>query len=178
VRGTDNVEVQRCLDLGTAGLVFPQLANIEDFKRAAAMMDHSPVGTRGYNPFVRSYDYGSAVKETSSPDQPWFIPIIETLSAVEDIESILTIERIDLVYIGSYDLSAQLGCPGQMDDPRMQEITERILSACAMAGKPVGHIAMNTAKVAELKSQGVKAIVHGVESHRILESFSTIVGKE
>ena len=53
VSGKDNVEVQRCLDLGAHGLVFPQLSTPEEFARASAMMDHAPVGTRGFNPFVQ-----------------------------------------------------------------------------------------------------------------------------
>ena len=91
VSGTDKVEVQRCLDLGARGIVFPQLASYEDFAAAAAMMDHAPAGVRGFNPFVRAYGYGTP--GAPSP-RPWCVPIIETLAAVEQLDRILQLERI------------------------------------------------------------------------------------
>jgi len=175
VSGKDNIEVQRCLDLGADGLVFPQLASTDDFTKAAAMMDHAPGGSRGFNPFVRTYGYGAAVKQDPL-DRPWFIPIIEMLSAVEEIEDILQNDRIDLVYIGSYDLSAQLGCPGQMDHPSLLEVTETIIQACKAARVPVGMMALSPEKQRVLEEKGVTAVVHGVESHRILENFQSITG--
>ena len=67
VSGTDKVEVQRCLDIGARGLVFPQLQGYEDFLAAAAMMDYAPVGSRGFNPFVRAGNYGISGGTKASP---------------------------------------------------------------------------------------------------------------
>jgi|GEM_PF-1284928 2,4-dihydroxyhept-2-ene-1,7-dioic acid aldolase len=172
VSGHDKVEVQRCLDLGARGLVFPQLTGPGDFARAAAMMDYAPAGTRGFNPFVRAGRYGA-----SSPPAPraWFVPIVETLEAAQQIETILQIGRIDLVYVGVYDLSAQLGAPGQLDSPDLIALVDRILDACAAANKPVGLMAVSTAAAERLVNRGVRAIVHGVESHRLAQAMREIV---
>lgn len=177
VSGTDKIEVQRCLDLGTRGLVFPQLASPEDFARAAAMMDYAPAGTRGFNPFVRAGNYGMPARIAGAPaiTRPWFIPIIETLQAAEAIETIVRLERIDLVYIGGYDLSAQLGCPGKMDSPELTRVINRILAACAEAKKPAGTMALSTEAAQALAARGVQALVHGVESHRLKEAMANIV---
>ena len=172
VSGHDKVEVQRCLDLGAVGLVFPQLASRDDFARAAAMMDYAPAGTRGFNPFVRAARYGSPAFSSS---RPWFIPIVETLEAAEQIETILQLERIDLVYVGVYDLSAQLGTPGKMDSPQLIALVDRILAACAAANKPASLMALSTASADHLLARGVRAIVHGVESHRLTQAMREIV---
>ncbi len=171
VSGTDPVEVQRCLDLGARGLVFPQLATPEAFVRAGAMMDYAPAGTRGFNPFVRAGDYGSA----STRPRPWFIPIVETLTAARAIDAIVRQERIDLIYIGSYDLSAQLGCPGQMEAPELVALVDSIVAACQAAGKPVGLMALSAAAARRLTERGVQAVVHGVESHRIKAAMTAVV---
>lgn len=165
VSGTDKVEVQRCLDLGAQGLVFPQLTGPTEFARAAAMMDNAPMGSRGFNPFVRAGNYGTAA--SSNTARPWFVPIVETLAAADQIEAIVQIERIDMVYIGVYDLSAQLGTPGRMDSPQLAALVDRVLAVCARAGKPVGMMALSTAAAQALVARGVQAIVHGVETHRI-----------
>lgn len=171
VSGTDKVEVQRCLDLGARGLVFPQLATPAEFAAAAAMMDYAPAGTRGFNPFVRAFDYGTAGGHSAaSRPRPWFIPIVETLAAARQIDAIAALPRIDMVYLGSYDLSAQLGCPGRMDAPELVSLVDGIIAACQRAGKPVGHMALNPEAARALTARGVQGLVHGVDSTRIKEA--------
>ena len=172
VSGTDKIEVQRCLDLGARGLVFPQLTGPAEFARAAAMMDYGPAGTRGFNPFVRAGNYGTPSAKSS---RAWFIPIVETLEAAEQIESILQLARIDLVYIGVYDLSAQLGVPGQMDAPQLNALVDRILAACIAARKPASLMALTNAAAQHLIARGVRAVVHGVESHRLKQAMHEMV---
>jgi 2-keto-3-deoxy-L-rhamnonate aldolase RhmA len=174
VSGTDKIEVQRCLDLGAHGLVFPQLGRADDFARAGAMMDYGPSGTRGFNPFVRAGHYGLPAAGTA-PARPWFIPIVETLQAAEQIEAIARIERIDLIYIGAYDLSALLGCPGNMDAPELTRLMDRILDVCAQEKKPVGLMALSADGAKRFAARGVQALVHGVESHRLKQAMSGIV---
>lgn len=179
VSGTDKIEVQRCLDLGARGLVFPQLTTPESFLRAAAMMDYAPTGTRGFNPFVRAGNFGTPAVTPASgaapAARPWFIPIIETLEAAEAIDAIAAIPRIDLIYVGVYDLSAQLGCPGKMDAPELTAIVDRILAACAWAGKPVGLMALNAEVARQLAARGVQALVHGVDTHRIKQATEAML---
>jgi 2-keto-3-deoxy-L-rhamnonate aldolase RhmA len=194
VSGHDKIEVQRCLDLGAHGLVFPQLNTVDDFARAGAMMDCAPLGTRGYNPFVRAGNYGTvggalcpdsnsdapssgpkAPSTITRPARPWFVPIVETLAAAEHIASIAALPRIDLVYIGVYDLSAQLGCPGKLDAPELAQIVEQILAACFAARKPVGMMALSADAAKQLAARGVQALVHGVDSQRIKQGMSEIM---
>jgi 2-keto-3-deoxy-L-rhamnonate aldolase RhmA len=170
VKGTDKVEVQRCLDLGARGIVFPQLSSPADFEAARAMMDYAPAGTRGFNPFVRGGGYGFPTPEPTRT-RPWYVPIIETLEAVGRIDEILREERIDLVYIGVYDLSAHLGVPGHMDAPGLEQAVARVIAACHAARKPVCMMALSESAARRWTSRGVHALVHGVETHRIAASF-------
>ncbi len=172
VSGTSKVEVQRCLDLGARGIVFPQLSRFHDFAAAASMMDYAPAGTRGFNPFVRAGAYGSSPTPLT---RPWFTPIVETREAVDQIEAILKIDRIDLVYIGSYDLSAQLGVTGQMDAAPLVQAVDRILAACRHAGKPASLMVLSDDDARKRTSMGVQALVHGVDSHRLKRSMTQIL---
>jgi len=176
VGGHDKIEVQRCLDLGARGLVFPQLAGLADFERAAAMMDYGPAGTRGFNPFVRAARYGVGPAASAPPPRAWFVPIVETLEAVDRIEAIVALERIDFIYIGAYDLSAQLGCAGRMDDPRLTAVMDRVVAACHGAGKAVGQMVLSTAQAETAGARGIQVLVHGVESHRFKLAASSMLG--
>lgn len=175
VSGTSKVEVQRCLDLGARGIIFPQLADYEDFAGAAEMMDYAPGGTRGFNPFVRGGDYGFS-KGTEAPSTPpLFIPIIETLEAVEQLDRILQIGRIDMVYLGTYDLTAQLGCPGEMENPKTVEVVDQILESCRRNSVPPSMMSLSPGITRSLRKRGVDVLVHGVETHRLREGLTAIL---
>ena len=127
VTGLDKVEVQRCLDLGADGIVFPQLNNYSDFKYATSLIQYPPNGIRGFNPFVRAGKYGF---ENIEEKKLKCIAIIETIQAVEEIDEILALEDLDLVYIGVYDLSAQLNCMGIMDSTQLIKGVNELIIKC------------------------------------------------
>jgi 2-keto-3-deoxy-L-rhamnonate aldolase RhmA len=170
VGGSSAVEVQRCLDLGASGIVFPQLSDLDSFRRAISMMDHPPRGIRGFNPFVRGYDFGA--REECRRPRPVCIPIIETLQAVDALESVLALERVDMIYIGGYDLSAQVGQPGRMDHPDVVELIERVAENARRVGKPVAVMAIDVSSVIRWRARGVQCFVRGVDSDRIRTALS------
>jgi 2-keto-3-deoxy-L-rhamnonate aldolase RhmA len=48
------------------------------------------------------------------------------------------VEGVDLVLIGTNDLLADLGRPGEYDHPKVRETYERTIAACLKHGKHVG----------------------------------------
>lgn len=165
VSGINKVEVQRCLDLGAHGIVFPQLNNYDDFKMAADLMRYAPQGVRGFNPFVRVGGYG--IKDNNSTaERPVCIVIIETLQAVAALKDIVALDGIDMIYIGSYDLSAQLGCIGEMNSPKLIELVNKIIAICNNSKKPVSLMVHDRAQYETAASKGVKGFVHSVDSFR------------
>lgn len=112
---------------------------------------------------------------TTAPGRPWCMPIVETLAAVEEIDDILKLERVDLIYIGSYDLSAQLGVTGRMDAPELTRVVDRILAACRQAGKPAALMVLTEEAARMRNAMGVQTLVHGVDSHRVKQAMTGIV---
>jgi len=60
--------------------------------------------------------------------------MIETATAVENVESIAAVPGIDCLLVGTNDLCADLGIPGQFDNPRVGEIYQRVIAACKANG--------------------------------------------
>lgn len=172
VSGLNNVEVQRCLDLGAGGIVFPQLANYNDFKRAVQLIQYAPAGVRGFNPFVRAWKYGV---ESGEIKKPLCMTIVETLQAVSELDEILKIDGIDMIYIGSYDLSAQLDCIGKMDDPRLVKVVNEIIKKCNDASKPVGVMVSGPEQYTISKQKGVNFFVHTVDTYKIKQLFTNTI---
>jgi len=171
VSGINKVEVQRCLDLGARGIVFPSLSSFSDFETATKLLDYAPNGTRGFNPFVKACDYGS--KKVGEVQTPECITIIETLEAVKQLDKILTLTRIDMFYIGSYDLSAQLNCIGKMDSPKLIKTTKEIIAKVKAKGKKIGILVHDKKTYDYYKDLGVTTFVHSVESFKIKKYFQS-----
>jgi 4-hydroxy-2-oxoheptanedioate aldolase len=64
--------------------------------------------------------------------------IVETERGVHNIEEIVKVEGIDLVFIGPTDLSQSLGFPGQITHPVVQENIDRVTAAAKQNGMPLG----------------------------------------
>jgi 2-keto-3-deoxy-L-rhamnonate aldolase RhmA len=172
VSGLNQVEVQRSLDLGADGIVFPQLVKFDDFEKATRLVRYAPEGLRGFNPFVRAWGYGFT---DGNKTKPLCITIVETLKAVEDLDNILTLKGIDMVYIGSYDLSAQLGCIGEMGNPKVVAIIDQIIQKCVKASVAVGLMIAGIDQYKQYKSKGVSAFVHTVDSHQLKKVFTNAI---
>ena len=46
--------------------------------------------------------------------------MMETLEALEHVEAIAAVEGMDMMMIGTSDLTAEMGIPGQYDDLRVR----------------------------------------------------------
>lgn len=171
VSGLNKVEVQRCLDLGADGIVFPQLNNFEDFKLATKLIQYPPNGIRGFNPFVAAgeYGYGNIHKKIEC------IVIVETIQAFDELDEILNLSEIDMVYIGVYDLSAQLNCIGAMDSPKLLSVIDEIIEKCNKSSKKVSLMVKNIEEYKKYKGKGVSNFVHIVDSYQLKTAFINVL---
>jgi 2-keto-3-deoxy-L-rhamnonate aldolase RhmA len=167
VSGLNKVEVQRCLDLGADGIVFPQLNNFKDFESATKLISFPPHGIRGFNPFVRAAEFGYKVIQDTKVE---CLVIIETLNAVADLDAILQLVLLDTVYIGVYDLSAQLNCIGEMSHPDLIAIVNEIIEKCRLYSKRVMVMVKNKEELQNYKRKGVASFVHTVDAYLIKKS--------
>ena len=52
-------------------------------------------------------------------------------------------DDLDMIYLGTYDMSVDLGVPGQMNDPKITEFVETSVKRIRQAGKAVGVMVHN-----------------------------------
>lgn len=64
--------------------------------------------------------------------------MIETRSAIDNIESIAAVPGIDLLLIGSNDLSLELGVPGHFESGVFRDALEAVGAVCKKHGKVFG----------------------------------------
>jgi 2-keto-3-deoxy-L-rhamnonate aldolase RhmA len=82
------------------------------------------------------------------------IAIIEELRAVENIDEIAATPGIDVLFIGTSDLSFSLGLRGKQKEPKLQEAIARVVEAGKKHGKFLGRPAGTAQQIAEYREQG------------------------
>jgi 4-hydroxy-2-oxoheptanedioate aldolase len=63
------------------------------------------------------------------------IPLIETPTAIANAEAIAAVPGIDALLIGTNDLAAEIGIPGEFGHAKIADAYERVISACRKHGK-------------------------------------------
>jgi 2-keto-3-deoxy-L-rhamnonate aldolase RhmA len=141
VRIEDNnpAVIKRVLDCGAGGIIVPLINNAGEAERAVKAAKYPPDGVRGVS-LGRASDYGNNFKDyfESINEQVLVLAQIEHYSAVEKIGEIVSVEGLDGVFLGPYDLSGSMGIVAQFDHPRMVEARKRVIEAAKKAGKVIG----------------------------------------
>lgn len=146
VKENNTLAIRQVLDMGAMGVVVPLVNSAEDAQRAVASAKFPPIGIRGFA-FYRANNYGGDFDEYASManDETLVIVMIETKTAVENIEEILKVEGVDGVFIGPYDMSGSYGMPGRTNDPMIINACRMVLESCKKHGKAAGlHIVLPT----------------------------------
>ncbi len=131
----------RLLDAGALGIVVPDLSTADQAREAVMHCKFAPLGKRsnaGRYPHF-SYQAVPAVQSREAlNDNTLLIVMIESLAALENVDAIAAVPGVDIVHIGSSDLSSDLGVPGQNTHPKVLEALERVVAACRKHGKIPG----------------------------------------
>ena len=141
VAKNDEALILRALETGAHGVVVPQITTPEDASRAVAAMKYAPLGTRGFSPYTRSAGYlpdrTDALADQEN-EQVMSILLVEGLEGIRNLDEILAVPGIDVVYLGVYDLSQSAGVPGQVEHPRVQELIGRCVEVIRRSGVTAG----------------------------------------
>jgi len=146
VRHAHPADIGRALDLGCEGVIIP---NVESAGQARAM-----VGACRYPPG----GYRSAGGVMATGGDPLCILMVVSVAAAADLTATLAVPGVDGIYVGPRDLSLSLGCALDPHDPVLRRELERIWSACAAAGKPVGVHASDGATARLYRDNGCRLI--------------------
>lgn len=132
----DLVAIKRALDIGAYGVVIPWVNNKEEAEMAVKACRYAPRGLRGCGP-RRAAMFDPDYLKTAD-EEVLIIAQIEAREAVENIGEILSVDGIDVSYIGPGDLSASYGHMGDMSHPEVQEAIDRVFDASVAAGVATG----------------------------------------
>ena len=157
--------ILRYLDIGALGVQIPMLYTKADAEAVVRAIKYRPEGRRGLagvrvNNWGLTGPLGDYVKEANR--ETLVITQIETMEAVENLDEILTVPNIDIIFIGPNDLSVAMGYPGQTKHPEVQEMIEKLVKKIHAAGKASGTVAYDLDALKKCKERGFQFITYNV----------------
>ena len=141
VPGFQHFHATRALDGGAQGVVVPHVDTAEVAAEMVSNCKYPPVGHRsvtGRLPQVNFEAHPQDEVTRSVNNATLVVVMVETPTAVENVEAIAAVPGVDSVLVGTNDLCTEMGIPGAVGDARIQEIMERVVAACRAHGKHPG----------------------------------------
>ena len=164
------------LDLGAAGVVIPH-ASLEICRLAVTAAKYAPLGSRGACPVVRAAGYAPQSWDafaSSSNSGTMIIPLLEDAASIEQMDEMLALDGIDMMFVGPWDLSISMGIPAATyDDPKMGAVLDRAVAAARRHGKHIMTTVGATIDLAyaqRLVSRGVSLISFSADVMVFLEA--------
>ncbi len=141
----DRQVILKFLDIGIAGVMFPQITTPETAETAVSSTRFAPRGNRGLAG-GRSFGYGLAASAQDLVpqlnDRVLTLVQCEHIDAVANLGAILRIPDLDVLFVGPNDLAQSMGFPGQPGHPDVTRLVdETIIPMAKEHGVALGTVA-------------------------------------
>jgi 2-keto-3-deoxy-L-rhamnonate aldolase RhmA len=148
---------KRVLDAGVHGVIFPFTSTPEGARQAVAACRYPPHGRRGSGAGLATTTWPEPDRYLDSADENVLVvAIIEEAAAVSRIDDIAATSGLDVLFIGTSDLSFSMGYRGRQDVADVQATIERVRTAAVRHGKVVGRPAGTTDQIESGMEQGFR----------------------
>lgn len=148
VRVGQLMHVPSVLDGGAMGVILPHVESAKDAQAVVDAAKFPPLGQRSIpGALMPQFGYRSVPADTMAQelnDSTLVVVMIESVSALANVDEIAAVEGVDMIFIGTNDLCASMGIAGQLDHPWIRNAYEKCLSACKVHGKYLGVGGLNS----------------------------------
>jgi 2-keto-3-deoxy-L-rhamnonate aldolase RhmA len=146
---------KRVLDAGVLGVMFPFTSTPELARQAVAACKYPPHGRRGSGAGLARFRWPAPESYYDFADRNIMVVIIvEEARALEEIDAIAATPGVDVIFVGTSDLSFSLGCRGQLDHPKVQDALKKIVAAGRANHKTLGAPAGDPGLIRKYMEQG------------------------
>lgn len=182
----DTFMMSRMLDIGAHGVMAPLVGTREQAENIVAYLKYAPLGKRGANggrgPRWGAYeDYIKAAN-----DNTLTIAQCESLEGLKNIDEIAATPGLDVIFIGTGDLSLEMGAAFKADSaanhtvdaPEIVAAIDKILKACQRNNVIAGIVTASAEDAARRIRQGFQFVTCmndlGFFSSRTKQHFTAI----
>ncbi len=167
----------RMLDNGATGIVCPQVESADEAREIVERLKYPPMGRRSISSNMPQFGYQStpiqSLVETLNRST-MIVAMIETAAGVSAATEIARVPGIDALLVGTNDLCADLGIPGQFGHPNVDAAYDQVIRACAASGIAPGMAGIRDHLLMEKRLRaGVRFVLVGSDLSLLARAMRT-----
>ncbi len=169
--------ILKALDTGALGVQVPHVQTAAEAESAVRFSRYPLEGGRGIAFTVRAVGYGArnpAEYLEWANREPLVIVQVENLLGLRNLDEILKVKGVDVIFIGPADLSVSMGFPGRADHPEVLSVIEDHIARIREAGVTPGFLVTDPASAAKWIRLGVQYMA-GDGVGTILKAYRSLV---
>lgn len=158
------------------GVVVPYVEDVAEAKRLAAAAVYRPLKGDRLEALIERNEWPSrktaefiAEKNANTV----FIPMIESVPAVENLDDICAIPGVHAVFVGPGDLTCNMGIPKEYDHPDLIEILQRVIKTADRHNVAAGCWFGTTRQATRTIRQGARLVVYSNDSSMLKDAMSS-----
>ncbi len=169
--------ILRALDVGAHGVQVPHVSTKREAELVVENSKYYPRGKRGLSPFTRAGKYGIEANEhvIKSNENTMIIINIEGIEGIKNLNDIVNVPDVDVIFIGPYDLSQSLSKPGEVADPEVIGAIKNSVKLIKDKGMSCGSFARDTKYLEILIDCGVQYITYKVDSAVVIGAYKVLM---
>ena len=170
--------VARALDLGASGVMVPMVNTPDDAIKIVRSSKYPPQGKRGagfgfaHDNYINQSPLSYIEKANNSLIN---IIQIETKQGLENVREIASIDGVDCLWVGHFDLTNFLGIPGDFSSKIYLNAINEIVIAANTYKKSLGIMVNNKQELETYSKLGFNMIAVGTEMNILSRSISQIL---
>ena len=169
--------VARALDLGASGVMVPMVNTPDDAIKIVHSSKYPPRGIRGagfgfaHDNYINQDPLSYIEKANNSLIN---IIQIETKKGLENVKEIASIDGVDCLWVGHFDLTNFLGVPGDFSSKIYLDAIDEIVVAANSYKKSLGIMVNSKQELETYSKLGFNMIAVGTEMNILSRSISQI----
>ncbi len=165
------------LDQGSLGVIFPFTSTPQLAQQAVDACKYPPNGLRGSGALLSQLRWPPAAEYYDFADKNILVvAMVEDKAGLENIEAIAATPGLDVIFIGTSDLSFSLGFRGDQQGPQLAEAVAHIVSVAKRHGKVLGRPAGTAEDIEKYRKQGFQFFMTATELELVAAGAAKLLG--
>jgi 4-hydroxy-2-oxoheptanedioate aldolase len=151
------------LDAGAWGVIVPMVNTGEEARQAVNWTKYPPLGTRSVGGQFAPYSFGITDRNQylrEANNEIMVVLQIESAQGLQNLDEILSVPGVDVLFVGPNDLHAQIGLPPSAEgaEPAFVEALQQIKAAAQKYQLATGIVSSNGSAAAQRLREGFQMV--------------------
>jgi len=163
------------------GVVVPYVEEVAHAKALAAAAVYRPLKGRALQRVLEKNEWPSAATKDYITNvrcaDTVFIPMIESLAGIENLDAICSIPGVHAVFVGPNDLTTTMGIPNEYDHKDLVAMLKKIIDVAEKHHVAAGCWFGKTEQMLRTIRQGARLVVYSNESSMLKDAMTLAFGE-